>query len=81
MHIKDNLINFLYDKKYFISFYENSIYCFNYNDLVSLSDDLIILSMDTFKIKITGSNLCIKKMSNKEILINGVLESIGLIHE
>ena len=43
MHIKDTLINFLYDKDYFISIYDTYIHVFNYRDLVSLTGKLIVL--------------------------------------
>ena len=49
MHIKDTLINFLYDKEYFISIYDNFIHVFNYKDLISLTNKLVILKLDKFK--------------------------------
>jgi len=52
MHIKDNLINFLYDKKYFINIYDNYIYVFNYEKLITLTSVLIILKLDNFNIEI-----------------------------
>ena len=51
MHIKDTLVNFLYDKDYFISIYDTYIHVFNYKDLVSLTSKLIVLKMDKLYIK------------------------------
>ncbi len=81
MHIKDNLINFLYDKKYFITIYDNYVYVFNYLELVLLTDNKIILKMDAFNVCITGHSLFITKMLPKEILIKGKISNIGFSYE
>ena len=81
MHIKDNLINFLYDKKYFITIYDNYLYVFNYLELELLTDNKIILKMDAFNVCITGNSLFITKMLPKEILIKGKISNIGFNYE
>ena len=57
MHIKDNLINFLYDKNYYMCLYDDSLYCFNYQELLSLSANRIVLKVPKRDIEIKGSNL------------------------
>ena len=81
MRMKDNLINFLYDKNYFISIYENYIYVFNYLELISLSDQNITLKLENFQLEITGSNLFITKMLPNEILIKGNFQKVGFNYE
>ncbi|CDF20650.1 unknown [Clostridium sp. CAG:609] len=81
MHIKDNLINFLYDKKYFINIYDNYIYVFNYEKLITLTSVLIILKLDNFNIEIKGTNLVITKMMPSEILIKGKIKNVGFNYE
>ena len=81
MHIKDNLINFLYDKKYFINIYDNYIYFFNYEKLLTLTSVLIILKLDNFNIEIKGTNLVITKMMPSEILIKGKIKNVGFNYE
>lgn len=81
MHIKDNLINFLYDKNYFINIYDNYIYIFNYEKLITLSTELIELKLEKFNIEIKGNKLYIKKMLPKEILIKGTIKNVGFIYE
>lgn len=81
MHIKDNLINFLYDKKYFINIYDNYIYVFNYEKLITLTSVLIILKLDNFNIEIKGNNLVITKMMPSEILIKGKIKNVGFNYE
>lgn len=81
MHIKDNLINFLYDKEYFISIYNNYIHIFNYKELITLSNSLIILKLDKFNLEINGESLFITKMMPNEILIKGKIKNVGVIYE
>lgn len=81
MHIKDNLINFLYDKKYCINIYDNYIYVFNYEKLITLTSLLIILKLDNFNIEIKGKDLVITKMMPKEILIKGKIKNVGFNYE
>ena len=81
MHIKDTLINFLYDKEYFISIYESYIHVFNYEELISLTSKLIILKMEKFNLEIKGDNLFITKMEKKEILIKGNILNVGMSYE
>lgn len=81
MHIKDTLVNFLYDKEYFISIYNNFIHVFNYKELISLTSKLVILKLDKFKLEIKGEDLFITKMTSNEILIRGVIKNVGINYE
>ena len=78
MNIKDTLVNFLYDKEYFITIYENYIHVFNYKKLISLTSKLIVLEMNKFNLEIRGSELFITKMSKNELLIKGYITKVGL---
>ena len=81
MHMKDNLINFLYDKNYFINIYDEYIHVFNYQELISLSSKKIILKMETFKIDVSGTDLFITRMLPNEILIKGSIGKVEFIYE
>ena len=81
MHIKDNLINFLYDKNYYIGIYDNSLYCFNYQELILLTDNLIILKMPNWNMEVNGNNLTVSKMCPNEIIIKGCITNIGIKNE
>lgn len=81
MHIKESLINFLYDKDYFISIFENYIHVFNFRELKSLSSKKIILKLDTFTLDIEGNDLFITKMLPNEVLIKGNISKVGFIYE
>lgn len=81
LNIKNTIIDFLYDKKYFITMYENYLYIYNFQEIITLTNELIELSIENFKIKITGSDLTIKKINSSELLIEGNIISIGKIYE
>lgn len=81
MHMKDNLINFLYDKEYFITLYEGFVHVFNYKELVSINSNKVVLKMEKFILTITGKDLFITKMLPNEILIKGNIEKVGKTYE
>ena len=81
LNIKNTIIDFLYDKNYFITMYENFLYIYNFQEIITLTNELIMLSIENFKIKITGSDLKIKKINGSELLIEGNIISIGKIYE
>ena len=81
LNIKNTIIDFLYDKNYFITMYENFLYIYNFQEIITLTNELIMLSIENFKIKITGSDLKIKKINISELLIKGNIISIGKIYE
>ena len=81
LNIKNTIIDFLYDKNYFITMYENFLYIYNFQEIITLTNELIMRSIENFKIKITGSDLKIKKINSSELLIEGNIISIGKIYE
>lgn len=81
MHMKDSLINFLYDKKYFINIYDEYIYVFNYEELISLSNKKIELKFKEFNLIIEGNDLFINKMFPNEMLIKGIINKVGFKYE
>ena len=58
-----------------------SVYVYNFQEIITLTNELIMLSIENFKIKITGSDLKIKKINSSELLIEGNIISIGKIYE
>ena len=76
MRIVENIKTFLYDRNYFINFYEDKLHVFNYIDLETLTDKEIILKFDNFIFFISGSNLHVIKMAQVEMLITGQIDSV-----
>lgn len=81
MQMKDNLLNFLYDKEYFISMYDSFIHVFNYQELTSITASKIILKMTEFKLIIEGKSLFITKMLPNELLIKGTILKVSKTYE
>lgn len=76
MNIVNNIREFLYNKKYFISFFETYIYAFNFNSLLTLNDSLMELDFSQFRLIIKGRNFVVKKMLKNEILVDGIIEKV-----
>lgn len=49
LNIKNTIIDFLYDKNYFITMYENFLYIYNFQEIITLTNELIMLSIENFK--------------------------------
>ena len=62
---------------YYICLYQNNIYIYNYEEILSFTNDIILVKLKEFNVKIKGTNLHIKKMENKEILISGLISGVS----
>ena len=78
MHIFNNIKNFLYDNDNFIAYFNNNIFIYNIVKIDCLTNTNIVLFFNNKKIQIIGKDLKVKKCINKEILINGSIESVNL---
>jgi len=76
MNIRNNIINYLYDKDYIITMYESSLYIFNYKRLFDFNDTKITVTLSDRGINIYGKSLSIVKMTKEELLINGTISKI-----
>ncbi len=81
MNIINNIKNFLYDQKYFISIYDEKIHLFNYETIIKFSDQNLIFKFELFKLIIKGEKLIVKKLFNNEVLIDGLVESVNFDYE
>jgi len=60
---------------------DNSLYIENYKRIISLEDDSITLRNQNNKVAITGNNLKIKRILDKEILVVGEIYKIEVQHD
>ena len=74
----DNIKNYLYDKKYFINFYDDYIHIFNYIKLLNFSDKEVSLELNDFIINIKGEGFLVTKMTSNEILIKGFINDMEI---
>lgn len=77
----NSLNNFINDKTFRFTVYENMINIINYNKIISLEDNYISILSTNKKILIKGNNLILKKLLDKEILIKGNISNIEVINE
>lgn len=78
MNIKDNIVNYLYDREYLVALYENFVYIFNYKYLDSFDEKRIVVEVQKRTITIEGEHLLIVKMTKEELLIRGKISNIGV---
>lgn len=77
----DKLDNYLNDKKFKIVLEENSLYIANYSRIISLEEQYISILTKNKRISITGNNLSLKKILEKELLIEGNINKIEALDE
>lgn len=72
----DVINNALKNNDYYIVFYSNKVYIYNYQEIISFNSAIILIRLtNKLRIKIKGKDLLITKMVFKELLISGNIES------
>lgn len=69
---------FVNPKNLKITYLDNKLNVLNYDEIIILLDNKIILSKNNNIITITGSNLTLLKLLDNEILIKGSIKNIEL---
>lgn len=77
MHIWTNLQKFLYDKDYFLAYFNSTLYVYNFTKIFLLSSKKIILDINNRKITISGNNLILKKSCGNELVIYGTIKEVS----
>ena len=70
------LRNYIYNKKFQLYIFENKINILNYKDIISFTDNKLIIDINKKLIDITGSNLVISRLLDDELLIEGNILNI-----
>ena len=78
MSIKNKINNYLMDNEFRMIYYNNFLNINNYLEILDFSSSIIKIKYIDGTIIINGNNLCISKMIDNELLINGVIKSISL---
>ena len=76
-----NIKEYLKDSSFKIKINNNTTYIDNYISIDTLNDNLIILTFNTFKLKIEGNNFIIKKLVDQELLFTGYISNINVIEK
>ena len=77
MNIKD-IRNYILEEKFQINLTPNYVDVINYKDLGTIDNKNITIYYEKGSIKITGNNMTVSKLLNKEILIVGDINAIEL---
>ena len=72
------IINYIKDNEFKINIIKNKINIVNYINLLSMSETRVSLTSQIGRIVIKGENLSVKKLLNKEILIEGDINMIEI---
>ena len=76
MNIRDNVVNYLFDRDYIVSLYDDYVYFFNYKYLDTFGEREIVVSLKDRKFILTGSGMAIVKMTKEELLIKGSVSDL-----
>ena len=72
--------NYLNDKEFRFTVYEDKIHIINFNKIITLEDNYISLLSINKKINIKGLNLVLIKLVDNELLIKGNINSIEVLN-
>ena len=70
------LRDYIYDTKFQLWVFDDSINILNYLEIISFDDDKIILKYPNGILSINGKDLVITKMLSSELLVNGIIKNI-----
>ncbi len=76
MHIWANLQKFLYDKDYFLAYFNNSLYIYNFTKVYYITSKKIVLNIADRKLIVAGKNLLLKKSCGNELIIYGTITGV-----
>jgi len=80
-YMKDKLINYINDNEFKLTIYNNKIHIINFKLLITLEDNYISFLISNKKINITGNNLSLEKLVDKELLIKGNITNIEVVND
>ncbi len=73
--------NYINDKEFRFTVYDNKIHIINFNKIITLEDNYISILSSSKKINIKGLNLVLVKLLDNELLIKGTITSIEVLND
>ena len=67
---------YLIDKEFRLTLYTYKLHIVNYKEIISLSDDEVIIKTNNGKVLIYGENLTLIKLVEDEVLLSGKIKRI-----
>lgn len=74
----DKIAEYIRDSVFKMEIFKNSIYIANFTDIITLEETRISITDDKRLIVITGNNLVVSCLLDKEILITGEIKKVEL---
>ena len=78
MHLYKTIKTFLFDKDYFINFFENHIHLYGFLDIVTLEEEIATFHYETFDVQLLGSQFRVLKLTKNEILLKGEVKEMKI---
>lgn len=75
----DIIRSYFKDEKYYIVMFNDGVYIKNYNNILSLTEDELLININEVLYRIKGKNFILSKTVGKELTVNGSIESIEKI--
>ena len=77
----EKLNQYINDKEFRFTVFDNKIHVINYKRIISLEDNFISFQSQNKKISITGKDLICNKILQNEMLISGIVSKIEVIND
>lgn len=77
----NSISNYINDKEFRFTVYENKIHIINFKRIITLEDNYISLLSQNKKINIKGINLILTKLLDNELLIKGEISNIEVLND
>ena len=71
---------YIKDEEFRFTVYKNKIHVINYKKIITLKNDFISI-MGEFNINISGNNLVLKRLMDKELLIIGTIYNVEVLYD
>ena len=75
----DIIRSYFKDEKYYVVLFNDGIYIKNYNNILSLTENDILVNINESIYKIKGKHFVLSKAVGHELVVNGCIESIDKI--
>lgn len=73
--------NFLNDREFRFTIYENKIHIINFKRIISLEENNASFQSDKKIIHVTGTDLVVRRLLDEEIIITGTISKIEVLDE
>ncbi len=77
-HPFENLKNYIEDNEFRVTLFENKVHIMNYQELISIGNEKIILQAPHYQMSFFGNNLALSKLLDQEILISGRIYKVEI---